>query len=90
MAPTAAAAVATWEAVIAALEGLSDGVVWDHGPLPLLKVSDVVFGRCKVAILTMQALPKLTQGTWETIIKNKVRLGSIQCNLLCDRTPCHC
>ena len=72
MAPTAAAALATWNAAIAALGALSDGVVCSDGFLPMLEVSNAVYIRCETAIRKVQALPDLTQGTWGMIIKEKV------------------
>ena len=78
MAPTAAAALASWEAAIAALEGLSGCVVCGHGPVLLLDINDAVFVRCKAAIVKVEELPKLPQGTWETIIRRKVGVASKQ------------
>ena len=75
MAPTRGEALATWEAAIAALEGMSTGVVStdDSGLIPLLTVSNAAFHSIAAAIHKVNDLPGLSLKTWTNLINKKVR-----------------
>ena len=87
MPPTTAAALAAWQAAIAAFEGLSDGVVCTYdGVVPMLEVSSTAFDSTQAAIRGVRALPKLALKTWRTLIDAKV--GRSQSCLRRKACPC--